>query len=61
MALVLLLAPVVPPSQTSAGEPEVREAPVPPANAGGLVAPRHSKALLALSIFVTVLVLGSGG
>jgi anion transporter len=61
VALVLLLAPVVLPTRAGVSESEVREVLVPPANAEGLAAPRHAKAFLALSIFVTALVLGSAG
>ncbi|AKJ05806.1 citrate transporter [Archangium gephyra] len=61
VALVLLLAPVVLPTRTSTNAPEVPGTLVPSAHAEGLAAPRHSKAFLALSIFSTVLVLGSTG
>ncbi|OJH38695.1 SLC13 family permease [Cystobacter ferrugineus] len=54
VATVLLLAPVVLPGRTGVGE----EASVPPAGHSPRV---HPKALLALSIFVTALVLGSVG
>lgn len=61
IALILLLAPVVLPTRTGASEgsrdPSLHLLP----NAEAPVTARHSKAFLAISIFVTALVVGSVG
>lgn len=59
IAILFLLAPVVLPSRTGVGAEDGRARELP--NPEDVVAPRHSKAWLALFIFVTALVLGSVG
>jgi anion transporter len=61
VAIILLLAPVVLPTRTGVGEEDGRARSRVPGKPEDMAAPRYSKAFLAISIFVTALVLGSVG